>query len=55
MKHPFTVEQREFHLPDQHIVYRLYRNPKIKSNRRLVLLHGAGVAGEDTWSCFIFL
>jgi pimeloyl-ACP methyl ester carboxylesterase len=53
MKHPFTVEQREFHLPDQHIVYRLYRNPKIKSNRRLVLLHGAGVAGEDTWSFII--
>lgn len=49
MKHPFSIEQREFHQPDQHIVYRLYRNPEISSKRRLVLLHGAGVAGVDTW------
>lgn len=49
MKHPFTLERNEFHLPDQHIVYRIYRNPAIKSKRRLVLLHGAGVAGVDTW------
>lgn len=49
MNHPFSVEKREFHLPDQHIVYRLYRNPEIESKRRIVLLHGAGVAGVDTW------
>ncbi len=53
MKHPFTVEQNEFHLPDQHIVYRIYRNPEIKPQRRLVLLHGAGVAGVDTWAGII--
>ncbi|WP_286237797.1 alpha/beta fold hydrolase [Neptuniibacter halophilus] len=53
MKHPFSVEQREFHLPDQHIVYRLYRNPQIATSRRLVLLHGAGVAGVDTWEHII--
>ncbi|MGH1432160.1 MAG: alpha/beta fold hydrolase [Neptuniibacter sp.] len=53
MNHPFSVEKREFHLPDQHIVYRLYRNPEILSDRRLVLLHGAGVAGVDTWDAII--
>lgn len=53
MKHPFLVEQKEFHLPDQHIVYRIYRNPAIESKRRLVLLHGAGVAGVDTWGHII--
>ncbi len=53
MKHPFTVTEREFHLPDQHIVYRLYRNPEIRGQRRLVLLHGAGVAGVDTWAHII--
>lgn len=53
MKHPFSVEKREFHLPDQHIKYRVYRNPDIASKRRLVLLHGAGVAGVDTWEHII--
>ncbi len=53
MKHPFSVEQREFHQPDQHIVYRIYRNPEIETTRRLVLLHGAGVAGVDTWDAII--
>lgn len=53
MKHPFSVEQREFHLPDQHIVYRIYRNPEVTTKRRLVLLHGAGVAGVDTWDAII--
>ncbi|MCP4597597.1 alpha/beta hydrolase [Neptuniibacter sp.] len=53
MKHPFSVEQREFHQPDQHIIYRIYRNPEIETKRRLVLLHGAGVAGVDTWDAII--
>lgn len=53
MNHPFSVEKREFHLPDQHIVYRIYRNPDITCQRRLVLLHGAGVAGVDTWHAII--
>jgi len=34
-------------------VYRLYRNPNATSSRRLVLLHGAGVAGQDTWEMLI--
>lgn len=49
MKHPFSVDKQSLTLPDQHIVYRIYRNPDIKPSRRLVLLHGAGVAGVDTW------
>ncbi|WP_415901356.1 alpha/beta fold hydrolase [Neptuniibacter sp. QD29_5] len=49
MKHPFSVDKQSLTLPDQHIVYRIYRNPEIEPSRRLVLLHGAGVAGVDTW------
>ncbi|MFC6672802.1 alpha/beta fold hydrolase [Marinobacterium aestuariivivens] len=53
MHHPFKVETRRLHQPDQHLVYRLYRNPAIETGRRLVLLHGAGVAGVDTWHALI--
>jgi len=49
MKHPFSVDRSELHLADQHIVYRIYRNPDCAPKRRIVLLHGAGVAGVDTW------
>lgn len=49
MQHPCQITQRELRLPDQHIHYRIYRNPAVSSGRKLVLLHGAGVAGEDTW------
>lgn len=49
MKHPFDIEQAQLRLPDQQLHYRLYRNPQAHSNRRLLLIHGAGVAGEDTW------
>ena len=34
---------------DQQICYRLYENHYAAGARRLVLLHGAGVAGVDTW------
>jgi len=34
---------------DHRIVYRLYRHKQVSSGRRLVLLHGAGVAGRHTW------
>ncbi|MBY4675239.1 alpha/beta fold hydrolase [Marinobacterium arenosum] len=49
MQHPCQIEQRQLELPDQHLHYRIYRNPNVAGSRRLVLLHGAGVAGEDTW------
>lgn len=49
MNHPFTKTTRQLKLTDQHITYRLYKNPDIDSTRKLVLLHGAGVAGVDTW------
>lgn len=49
MKHPFVVSEHLLTLPDQQLHYRLYRNPAIKEGRRLLLIHGAGVAGEDTW------
>ncbi len=52
MRHPFPMEKHTLKLPDQHLVYRLYRNPGAPAGRRLVLLHGAGVAGQDTWQSF---
>jgi len=53
MNHPFSQVTRELRLPDQHITYRLYKNPDLPANRKLVLLHGAGVAGVDTWEMIV--
>ena len=39
-------------LPDQIIHYRIYRNPRAPA-RRLVMLHGGGVAGKLTWESII--
>ncbi|SFG81230.1 alpha/beta fold hydrolase [Neptunomonas qingdaonensis] len=44
-----NASRQELHLADQVITYRIYKNPKIDNDKKLVLLHGAGVAGEDTW------
>lgn len=49
MKHPFVISEHQQVLPDQHLHYRLYRNPVLHNGRKLLLIHGAGVAGEDTW------
>ena len=49
MKHPFEHQDAVLTLPDQHLHYRVYRNRGALSSRRLLLIHGAGVAGEDTW------
>ncbi|MFW1678198.1 alpha/beta fold hydrolase [Pontibacter sp. JAM-7] len=49
---PLPSQTSHLHLPDQHITYRIYRNPEVSTGRRLVLLHGAGVAGIDTWEAF---
>ena len=32
------------------LAYRIYENPNIKNSRTAVLIHGAGVGGEITWS-----
>ncbi|AWY01389.1 alpha/beta hydrolase [Marinomonas primoryensis] len=37
-------------LPNADIAYRLYENPAAKTDRTCLLLHGAGVAGEITYS-----
>ena len=37
-------------LPNARIAYRLYENPQAESDRMCLLLHGAGVAGEITFS-----
>lgn len=49
MKAHFDCHLALFETADQRISYRLYRNRYAPSGRRLLLLHGAGVAGEDTW------
>lgn len=49
MKPHFSVTVDSVELPSQHLSYRLYRNRFKERGRRLLLLHGAGVAGEETW------
>lgn len=49
MRNGQNASRQELHLADQVITYRTYKNPKIDNDKKLVLLHGAGVAGEDTW------
>ena len=41
--------QRSFEHAGHRIVYRIYSHPKVTTGRRLVLVHGAGVAGRYTW------
>ncbi len=53
MKFPYTLQTDIFQRPDQQVFYRLYRHKDNHSGRRLVLLHGAGVAGEDTWQALL--
>lgn len=53
MRHPFAIEKHCLKLADQHLTYRLYHNPEAPADRHLVLLHGAGVAGLDTWHALI--
>ncbi len=50
MKQHYQCHLYRFQADQQLISYRLYRNKYQPHGRRLVLLHGAGVAGEDTWS-----
>lgn len=53
MKFPYSVQREYFSRPDQRLFYRCYRHQQCDSQRRLVLLHGAGVAGEDTWQALL--
>lgn len=49
MKEMENCEVRTLKLPDLNMTYRVYRHPQAQGERRLVLVHGAGVAGRDTW------
>lgn len=40
-------------LPSARIAYRLYENPSVQGDRACLLLHGAGVAGEITYSSML--
>ncbi|MBU2966391.1 alpha/beta hydrolase [Amphritea sp. 2_MG-2023] len=55
MKHPYKISSQQFNLPDQQISYQLYRKAYEGKPRRLVMLHGAGVAGQDTWAAIAML
>lgn len=55
MKHPYKISLHQFNLPDQQISYQLYRKTCEGTPRRLVVLHGAGVAGQDTWAAIAML
>ncbi|MDO6565129.1 alpha/beta hydrolase [Amphritea sp. 1_MG-2023] len=55
MKHPYKISSHQLNLADQHISYQLYRKAHEGQPRRLVLLHGAGVAGEDTWAAIAMM
>lgn len=49
MRQPLEVEHAFLKYTNLHIAYRVYRYPEVKTNRRLLCLHGAGVAGEITY------
>lgn len=53
MKLHFSVQNSVFETAEQRISYRLYRNRYSEKGRRLLLLHGAGVTGEDTWDYIV--
>lgn len=55
MKHPYKITQHQLNLADQQVSYQLYKKASEGASRRLVLLHGAGVAGEDTWSAIAMM
>ena len=52
MMQPALTTTGTLSLPDQSLHYRIYRNPQAPA-RRLVMLHGGGVAGKLTWESII--
>lgn len=46
--HSLSV-QHSFEHAAHRIAYRIYSHPNVRGGRRLVLIHGAGVAGRHTW------
>ncbi|MCW8887268.1 MAG: alpha/beta hydrolase [Motiliproteus sp.] len=53
MKQHFHLQTEQLVTDDQIIRYRIYRNKYHPSPRRLLMLHGAGVAGQFTWEAMI--
>lgn len=54
-KHPYKITQHQLNLSDQQVSYQLYKKASEGTPRRLVLLHGAGVAGEHTWAAITMM
>jgi pimeloyl-ACP methyl ester carboxylesterase len=53
MNMPEHWSRKTLTVDSQKITYHLYQNPNVKNGRRLVALHGAGVAGMDTWAAIV--
>ena len=46
----FTVEKRWLAIGQLRCCFYIYESNSVANNRRLLMLHGAVVAGQDTWS-----
>lgn len=51
----YQVQKCFIDIKDHNYCYHLYQSKTVNNQRALVLLHGAGVAGTDTWSNIIKL
>ena len=49
LRNQTSSAQHSFEHAGHSIAYRIYSHPGVTTNRRLVLIHGAGVAGRYTW------
>ena len=49
----YTVEKRWLEIGQLRCRFFIYESNSIANNRRMLMLHGAGVAGQDTWSNII--
>lgn len=49
MRQEIEITHAFLKVHQQHIAYRIYRFPRVKTGRKMLCLHGAGVAGELTY------
>ncbi|EPJ48243.1 MAG: hypothetical protein OFPI_30090 [Osedax symbiont Rs2] len=49
----YTLEKRWLEIGQLRCRFFIYESNSVKNNRRMLMLHGAGVAAQDTWSNII--
>jgi len=49
----YTIEKRCLEIGHLRCCFYIYESNSVANNRRMLMLHGAGVAGQDTWSNII--